>query len=90
MLQLLRTAEHRTWRRSIRSSPMTPTNSSIRPKAAAEFLGISISTLWRWAKQRDDFPTARKLSPRCTVFNAEELVDWRNTAPPVHEISHLH
>ncbi|WP_299146744.1 AlpA family transcriptional regulator [uncultured Comamonas sp.] len=49
-----------------------------RPKVAAELLGVGVSTLWRWAKERSDFPKPRRLSPRCTVFDAGELVAWRD------------
>ena len=69
---------------------MVQLNSSIRPKAAAEYLGISPATLWRWAKERSDFPKARKLSSRCTVFDATELQNWRDAAPPVHRPETLH
>lgn len=51
---------------------------SYRPKAAAAFLGVSRATLWRWAKERPGFPKPRNLSPRCTVFDAEELRLWRD------------
>ncbi len=51
---------------------------SIRPKTAAELLGIGTSTFWRWAKERSDFPKARRLSPRCTVFDAQEIITWRD------------
>ncbi len=53
---------------------------SYRPKAAAELLGISTATLWRWAKERPDFPRPRKLSARCTVFDRDELLSWRDAA----------
>lgn len=69
---------------------MVQINSSIRPKAAAEFLGIGVSTLWRWSKDRSDFPKARKLGPRCTVFDASELLNWRDAAPLVHGAKRLH
>jgi len=49
-----------------------------RPKHAAEFLGVGVSTLWRWAKERADFPKPRRLSSRCTVFDMGELVAWRD------------
>lgn len=49
-----------------------------RPKDAAELLGIGISTLWRWAKERHDFPKPRRLSTRCTVFDTAELLAWRD------------
>ena len=51
---------------------------SIRPKTAAELLGIGTSTFWRWAKERQDFPKARRLSARCTVFDMNEIMRWRD------------
>lgn len=69
---------------------MVQFNSSLRPKAAAEYLGIGVSTLWRWAKDRSDFPKARKLGPRCTIFDSIELQSWRDRAPLVHEAERLH
>jgi len=51
---------------------------SLRPLQAAEFLGVSKSTLWCWARERKDFPKPRKLSSRCTVFDAAELLAWRD------------
>ncbi|MBN9573739.1 MAG: AlpA family phage regulatory protein [Alicycliphilus denitrificans] len=50
-----------------------------RPKHAAEILGVGVSTLWRWAKERADFPKPRRLSSRCTVFDTGELVAWRDS-----------
>lgn len=49
---------------------------TVRPKAAAELLGIGIATLWRWAKEKPDFPPAIHLSPRCTVFQKDALIAW--------------
>lgn len=59
--------------------------SSIRPRQAAELLGVSLPTLWRWAARRPDFPRARRLSPRCTVFDTGEVIRWRDarTKPAV-------
>lgn len=51
---------------------------SYRPKQAAELLGIGPATLWRWIKEREDFPRPRRLSPRCTVFDGNELIAWRD------------
>lgn len=56
---------------------MTPKKSA-RPRQAAELLSIGVSTLWRFAKERHDFPKPRKLSPRCTVFDVGELLSWRD------------
>lgn len=58
---------------------MTPENSrSYRPKQAAELLGIGTATLWRWIKERHDFPKPKRLSARCTVLDGAELIAWRN------------
>ncbi|AVO48543.1 hypothetical protein C6568_04125 [Melaminivora suipulveris] len=51
---------------------------SARPQQSAELLGIGLSTLWRFAKERPDFPRPRKLSPRVTVFIVAELLAWRD------------
>lgn len=52
---------------------------SLRPTQAAEFLGIAVSTLWRFHKERSDFPRSRKIGPRCTVFDQMELLQWRDS-----------
>lgn len=51
---------------------------SLRPKQGAELLGVGIATFWRWARTRPDFPQPIRLSPRCTVFDAEALKAWRD------------
>jgi len=51
---------------------------SLRPTQAADFLGIAVSTLWRWLSERPDFPRSRKIGPRCTVFDQGELAAWRD------------
>lgn len=51
---------------------------SYRPKQAAELLGISPPTLWRWLKERKDFPRPSRLSSRCTVFDGDALIAWRD------------
>jgi prophage regulatory protein len=55
-----------------------PPPRAARPKDAAEILGVGISTIWRWVKERHDFPKPRRLSSRCTVFDTGELVAWRD------------
>jgi prophage regulatory protein len=49
-----------------------------RPKEAAELLSIGVSTLWRWVREQPNFPRPRRLSPRCTVFDLDELIAWRD------------
>ncbi|MCX4156146.1 MULTISPECIES: helix-turn-helix transcriptional regulator [Paraburkholderia] len=48
----------------------------LRPKQAAEFIGISIRTLWRYTRTQSDFPKPLKLSPRATIFFENELATW--------------
>jgi prophage regulatory protein len=57
---------------------MTTKPTSYRPAQAAELLGISRATLWRWVAERHDFPRPRNLSRRCTVFDGAELLAWRD------------
>lgn len=54
-----------------------PMGQSLRPRAAAHRLGIGLATFWRYSK-RPDFPRPRRLSPRCTVFDEDELMKWRD------------
>lgn len=51
---------------------------SLRPQQAADLLGISRPTLWRWIKERPDFPKPIRLSSRCTVIDQAELIAWRD------------
>ncbi len=45
----------------------------LRARDAAPYLGISIPTLWRYARTDPDFPKPRKLSARTTVWSRVEL-----------------
>lgn len=62
-------------------------NKALRPKHAAEFLGIGRATLWRWSKERADFPKPRRLSSRCTVFSMDELAAWRDAQPSSNAVA---
>jgi len=44
----------------------------LRAKAAANFLGIAESTLWKWAKD-GRLPKGVRLSARATVWRREAL-----------------
>ena len=64
----------------------TQPSKKIRAFKARSLLGdISNTTLWRWARERPDFPKPTKLSPKVTVFDLNELIAWRDkqerTAP---------
>ncbi len=60
------------------TTPKTPAPASWRAKQVAETLAIGRATLWRWVKERPDFPRPRRLSARCTVFDAGEVLAWRD------------
>ena len=47
-----------------------------RAKEAAQFLKISPSTLWQWAKDRDDFPKPIKAGARVTLFDLTAIQAW--------------
>lgn len=48
-------------------------NRLLRPKAAAAMLAISPNTLWRWARERKDFPSPVKLGPGSTAWRLADL-----------------
>ena len=50
----------------------------LRPAEAARFIGIGLSTLWRYLANREKtgFPQAIKLSDRVTVFARADLDAW--------------
>ena len=49
---------------------------NLRPRQAADALGISESTFWARSKDDPDFPDLIKLSPRCTVVREQDLIDY--------------
>ncbi len=42
----------------------------------AERYGIARNTVWRWHRERPDFPRAVKLSPNCTRWKLSEIIAW--------------
>lgn len=46
---------------------------NLRPRQAAEALGIGISTFWLKAKTDPDFPPLIKLGPAATVVRESDL-----------------
>ncbi len=50
----------------------------LRADALARTLAISRSTLWRWCKDKADFPRPKKLSLGVTVWIADEVEEWLN------------
>ena len=51
---------------------LTIKNNTLSPKETAQYLGISISTLWRFMK-RNDFPKPKRLTERTIRFLKSDL-----------------
>ncbi len=52
---------------------------NLRVRQVADFLGIGVSSVWRLARIEPAFPKPFSLSPRVTVWSAEELSDYVET-----------
>lgn len=48
----------------------------LRPKQAADSLGMSVPTLYRRAKDDPDFPTLIALGPNITVISEEQIEQY--------------
>ncbi len=50
----------------------------LRPAEAARFIGIGLSTLWRYLAnhEKTGFPQPKKVSDRVTLFARADLVAW--------------
>lgn len=55
---------------------MATTHNCLRPKAAAQKLGIGLSTLWLKVAKQADFPKPIKLGEATTVFLEHELDEY--------------
>ncbi len=49
---------------------------NLRPRQAADALGISETTFWARAKDDPDFPPLIRLTARCTVVREQDLIDY--------------
>lgn len=56
-----------------------------RAKATAQYLKISESTLWHWAKTRHDFPKPRKIGARVTLFDLTAIQSWLTSQMEVQQ-----
>ncbi|MDJ3785102.1 AlpA family phage regulatory protein [Salmonella enterica] len=52
-----------------------PHSGNARARQVAEYLGVHISTVWRYA-HRPDFPQPQTLTDGVTVFDAAEIREW--------------
>lgn len=70
-------ANHSTQSLSPRAKPEQRHPQSIRARDAAALLGVSESTFWNW-QARIGMPRARKIGPKTTVWDRDELIAWRD------------
>jgi len=54
---------------------MSSNNKVLRPKAAADFIGVSVSTIYLWSKS-PDFPPRLRIGPRASGWRREDLEKW--------------
>jgi predicted DNA-binding transcriptional regulator AlpA len=54
----------------------TPAVRFVRPKDACRLLGITATTLWRWTRERPEFPKPIKLGTVVTVWSVAELEEF--------------
>ncbi|GAB1393240.1 hypothetical protein MASR1M60_14030 [Rhodocyclaceae bacterium] len=48
----------------------------LRPRQFADKYQMGLSSFWRHAKEDPTFPKPFKLTPRCTVVDADEAEAW--------------
>lgn len=56
----------------------TVTAAVLRPKQAAAYIGVSLPTFWRYAKEEPDFPHPFKLGANASAVMKDELDAWLN------------
>lgn len=40
---------------------------------------VGVATIWRWSRERDDFPAPVKLGDNCTRWRLADLEQWEST-----------
>nr|WP_298377693.1 AlpA family phage regulatory protein [uncultured Halomonas sp.] len=45
-------------------------------RQVAHRYGVGVATIWRWSRNRDDFPQPRKLGDNCTRWAMSDLKVW--------------
>jgi len=48
----------------------------VRTTEAARYLGVSVPTLWRWARERPNFPRPQRLGPRSSRWDLTDVDAW--------------
>ena len=58
------------------SQPIKDVRHALRVRHVADTLGIGVSSVWRLSKTEPGFPKPFSLSPRVTVWSAQEIADY--------------
>jgi predicted DNA-binding transcriptional regulator AlpA len=53
-----------------------PPTAIMRIPKVAEVLGVSVPTVWRWARENQYFPKGRRIGPRTTAWLVGEVRDF--------------
>ena len=64
-------------------SPIFSAANSLRPREAAGFLCIGMSTFWLWVKTRPDFPAVYKVGRGVSLVDGAALLAWRDAQAKV-------
>lgn len=54
---------------------MTP-NTYLTVRQTANRLAVSVPTVWRWSRERPDFPKPYRLGPAATRWRLADLQAW--------------
>lgn len=64
---------NRTHRNPVAKRPLSK---ALRPKLAAERIGVSVVTFFRWAREDPSFPDLFRPTSRTTLIDSGELDAW--------------
>ncbi|MBN8411308.1 helix-turn-helix transcriptional regulator [Halomonas litopenaei] len=55
---------------------MNATNTYLSDRQTADRYAVHRNTVYRWARERDDFPRPVKLGDNCTRWRLADLLEW--------------
>ena len=55
------------------SAPSGDQSELMSAKQGADYIGVTISTWWEWARTLPDFPKPLRISTRCTRWRRSEI-----------------
>jgi len=55
---------------------MNETKLMLTSQEVCKRLSISRTTLWKWQKEKPDFPKGLRVSPTKTLFKVSDVAEW--------------